>query len=115
MHDVVAVAVVNRGEHLLDYVSRVLLTEVLLPRDALEEFSTLAELSDKEVALRVLEELEELKDIWVVHLLQNADLRQQLLLLVLLQVLFVDYLDGSLGPRFFRDDPPDFTLGTYKK
>ena len=42
MDDVSAVTVVDRRKHLLDNIGRILLTEVLLLRYALEELSSIA-------------------------------------------------------------------------
>ena len=76
MDDIPRVAVIDCGENLLDDVGCVPLAKVLLLGDALEEFAAIAELSDQEVALMVLEELVEFEDIGVVQLLQNTDLTE---------------------------------------
>lgn len=102
--NVAAVAVVDGGEHLLDDVRGVLLAEVLLLRYAVEELAAIAKprpngiklwkrapirplsvhlLCNEEVPLVVLEELVQLQDVWVVHLLQDADLGEEALLLLL--------------------------------
>ena len=109
-------AVVDGGQHLLDYVCSVCLGKVLLRCDSLEKFTSIAKpninqkqdirefselfessgylsfaherfrcewelatrdkdlLSDEEVPLVVLEKFVELKDIWMIQLLQNTDL-----------------------------------------
>ena len=69
-------------------------------------------LGDKEVAFGVLEELVKLEDVRVVHLLQDADLREQLLLFSLFQVLFVDDFDRSECIRFLRQAFSHFTVST---
>jgi len=118
MNDVVTVAVVDRRKHLFDNVRCVLLAKLLLLRDALKKFATVAQsaqrdlvrdnllidrlLSHKKVALCVLEELVELQNVWVVHLLQDADLAKKFLVVVLFEVLFVDDFDCSQRIRLLR-------------
>ena len=54
-------------------------------------------LSDKEISFIVLKEFVEFKYIRVVHLLENTDLREQLLFLFFFKVLLVDNLHSSEG------------------
>ena len=57
-------------------------------------------LCDEEISFVILEKLVELKDIWMVHLLKNTNLRKQLLLLFLLEILLVNDFDSPQSIRF---------------
>lgn len=59
----------------------------------------------------VLEKFVELKDVWVVDLLKNRDLAKEFLLLVLLEVLLVDYLDCPQRFGFFVQTLAHFAVG----
>ena len=61
-----------------------------------------------------MEELVELEDVGVIHLPENGDLVEQLLLLLIFQILLVDDLDCSerLGVSVLT--LPDFTISPYR-
>mmetsp|Transcript_117288 Transcript_117288/g.328260 ORF Transcript_117288/g.328260 Transcript_117288/m.328260 type:complete len:279 (+) Transcript_117288:813-1649(+) len=94
--NVAVVDVVHAPEDLLHDERRVVLREVPGGDDVVEEVASGAELHDEVEALAVLEELEELDDVGVVHHLHDLDL-----LLEAEHVLHpqaVDGLDGPLRP-----------------
>ena len=70
-------------------------------------------LSDQKVALRVLEKLVQLENVRVIHLLQDADLGEELLLGGPLQVLLVDYLDCSERICLLRKALPHLAVRAY--
>lgn len=70
-------------------------------------------LSHQEVALRVLEELVQLEDVRVIHLLKDADLSEELLSLLFFEVLFVDDFDSSERICLLRKALSHLTVGTY--
>lgn len=102
MHDVSRMAVVDSAEDLFDDVGRVALAECVLLGYAFEEFAAIAQpkkiqkmvtsvaallqsgylLCDQEVALVVLEELVELQDVRMIHLLEDRNFALKLVLLV---------------------------------
>ena len=57
-------------------------------------------LCDEEISLVILEKFVELKDIWMVHLLKNTDLRKQFLFLFFLKILLVNDFDSPQSIRF---------------
>ena len=66
MNDVVLVHVVHAGQHLLDQYCGVPLAELASCKNLVKEFTALANLGDKVVALFVFEKLVHLNDVWVV-------------------------------------------------
>lgn len=112
MDDVTTVTIVDGGEDLLNDVGSVLLAEILLLGDLLEKFSSVAEFCYQEVPLCVLEELVELKNIRVVHLFEDADFSKEFLFLILLEVLFVDDLDGAKCIRLLGETLANLAVRT---
>ena len=67
-------------------------------------------LSDKEISFIVLKEFVEFKYIRVVHLLENTDLREQLLFLFFFKVLLVDNLHCSKSISLFVETLSHFAI-----
>jgi hypothetical protein len=70
-------------------------------------------LSDKKVSFVVLEELVELQNVWMVHLLENGNLAKEFLLFLLFEILLVDDLDSSEGFGLLVQALANLTVRTY--
>ena len=93
MHYTLSMAVSNRLQHLLNDVGSIILTVRALRRDLVEQLTSLAELSDQEPILILLEDLVDLDDIWMVQPLQGGKLTLEELLLGLVHLLLLYDLD----------------------
>ena len=76
MHYILTMTIIYGGQNLLDDISCIDFVEVLFLSYPFEKFSSVAQFSHEEVAFWVLKELVQLQNIWMIHLFQDANLRQ---------------------------------------
>lgn len=97
MNDVGLMAIVDARKDLLHENGAITLAEFTSLKDFVEEFTTLADLSDKVVALLIFEELVHFDDIGVINFLQNIDLVEKHTFLIIVHVTLAKYLNSALG------------------
>ena len=97
MDDVVLMAVVHAGKHLLDQKGGIALRKLTTSKDLIEELATLADLLHDVVSFVIFEEFEHLHNVGVIQFLENVDLVEEHATFVFVHVRLAEHFDGTLS------------------